>query len=190
LKTIPLLTILAVLVTGTMGLSGVQAQAPNPAQSNRATAATYAKQGDNKYAAADYKGAVEAYTQALEIFNQSDYAYYNRGNAYRKLKDYKAAIADYTQAIQLNPQNTFAYLYRGAAYQGDGQSELAIADYTALIKMDDQNAGAYAKRGEAYLSLKQKEAGIADLTKAADIYKKLKEPEKSERILSQLRSLK
>jgi tetratricopeptide (TPR) repeat protein len=169
-----------------MGLSGVQAQAPNPPQSNRATAATYAKQGDNKYAAADYKGAVEAYTQALEIFNQSDYAYYNRGNAYRKLKDYKAAIADYTQAIQLNPQNTFAYLYRGAAYQADGQSELAIADYTALIKMDDQNAGAY----EAYLSLKQKEAGIADLTKAADIYKKLKEPEKSERILSQLRSLK
>jgi tetratricopeptide (TPR) repeat protein len=92
--------------------------------------------------------------------------------------------------IQLNPQNTFAYLYRGVAYQADGQSELAIADYTALIKMDDQNAAAYAKRGEAYLSLKQKEAGIADLRQASDIYKKLKEPEKAERIQSQLRSLK
>ncbi len=190
MKTIQSLTILAVLVTSTMGLSGAQAQTPNPAQPTRASAATYVKQGDDKYAAADYKGAVDAYTQALELFNQSDYAYYNRGNAYRKLKDYKAAIADYTQAIQINPQNTFAYLYRGVAYQANEQAELAIADYTALIKMDEQNAAAYAKRGEAYLSMKQKDAAIADLKQAADIYKKLKEPEKSERILSQLRSLK
>jgi tetratricopeptide (TPR) repeat protein len=190
LKTIRSLTILAILVMSTTGLSRVQAQTPEPAQPSKATSATYVKQGDNKYAAADYKGAVEAYTQALQIFNQSDYAYYNRGNAYRKLKDYKAAIADYTQAIQINPQNTFAYLYRGVAYQADGQAELAIADYTALIKLDDQNAAAYAKRGEAYLSLKQKDAAIADLRQASDIYKRLKEPEKSERILSQLRSLK
>ncbi len=82
------------------------------------------RQGDDAYAEGNYKVAIERYTQALAGYQLNDYVYYNRGNAYRKLKDYKLAIADYNQAIQLSPQNTFAYLYRGMSYQASGHQKL------------------------------------------------------------------
>ncbi len=184
------LPILSILMAGSLGIGTISAQEPQQAPQPKMTVSAYVKKGDGLYAEGKYKEAVDIYTQALTLFNQNDYAYYNRGNAYRKLKDYKAAIADYTQALQINPNNAFALLYRGVAYQANGQSDLAIADYTELIKRDEQNPAPYAKRGEAYLSLKQKNEAIKDLQKAADLYKQLKEPEKSEKILSQLRSLK
>jgi tetratricopeptide (TPR) repeat protein len=184
------LTIITLLMAGGLGVKTVLAQKPQQIQTPKMTVSAYVKQADGLYADGKYKEAIDIYTQALKLFDQSDYVYYNRGNAYRKLKDYKAAIADYTQAIQINPSNTYAYLYRGVAYQANGQSDLAIADYTALIKIDEQNPAPYAKRGEAYLSLKQKTEAIKDLQKAAELYKQLKEPEKAEKILSQLRSLK
>jgi tetratricopeptide (TPR) repeat protein len=185
-----ILTIIAILLGRGMGVGTVCAQEPPQTPAPKMAVSAYVKQGDSHFSDGKYKEAVESYNQALKLFDQNDYVYYNRGNAYRKLKDYKAAITDYTQAIRLNPNNTYAYLYRGVSYQASEQSDLAIADYTTLIKMDEQNPTPYARRGEVYLNLKQKQEAITDLQKAADLYKQLKEPEKAEKILSQLRSLK
>jgi tetratricopeptide (TPR) repeat protein len=180
------------LLGGAVPNSRVMAQPtdPSPQSSPQTPVYTYIREGDRAYADGKYKESIEFYTQALQIFSQNEYAYYNRGNAYRKLKDYPAAIDDYSKALQLNRQNTFSYLYRGMSYLANGESEKAIADYTELLKLDPQSAVAYNRRAEAYLSAQQNEMARADLLKAADLYKKQKEPGLSEKVLSQLRSLK
>jgi tetratricopeptide (TPR) repeat protein len=185
------------MVTGnSYGQSSSTPSPSNPAQSStpdsaeKTAVSAYVRQGDRAYAEGKYAEAVEAYTNAIQRFDLNEYAYYNRGNAYRKLKEYPKAIADFTKAIQLNPQSTFAYLYRGMALQASGQTDMAIADYTALIKIDGQQPLAYVRRAEAYVSLKQNDKARDDFKLAADLYKKQGNPGLSEKVQSQSRALK
>jgi tetratricopeptide (TPR) repeat protein len=150
----------------------------------------YVRQGDRAFAEGKYAEAVEAYTNAIKLYEFNEYAYYNRGNAYRKLKDYKSAITDFTQAIKLNPQSTFALLYRGMALQASGQTDMAIADYTALMKIDEQQPLAYVRRAEAYASLKQNEKAREDFRLATELYKRQGNPGLAEKVQSQSRALK
>jgi tetratricopeptide (TPR) repeat protein len=194
--------ILAALITGTTVAENAYGQSPSlpsssssaqPADSvpaSKTAVSAYVRQGDRAYAEGKYAEAVEAYTNAIKLFDLNEYAYYNRGNAYRKLKDYKNAIADFNKAIELNPQSTFAYLYRGMAHQANGQTDLAIADYTALIKIDDQQPLAYVRRAEAYGSLKQREKAREDFNLATELYKKQGNPGLAEKVQSQSRALK
>lgn len=186
--------VLMILSMGCTSLPPVLAQGTAPASDStnaaKQSVSAYVRQGDDAYAEGNYKAAIERYTQALAGYQLNDYVYYNRANAYRKLKDYKLAIADYTQAIQLNSQNTFAYLYRGMAYQASGQPEAAIADYTTLIKINAQDPMAYLRRAESYLALNQRNTAVADFETAADLYKKQGKPEQADRVLSQIRALK
>jgi tetratricopeptide (TPR) repeat protein len=197
-----LLMILAVLITGVAAAKEAYGQSPNtpspsdpaksaaPVPDSKAAVSAYVRQGDQAFAEGKYPEAVEAYTKAIALFDVNEYAYYNRGNAYRKLKDYKSAIADLTKAIQLNPQNTFSYLYRGMALQASNQVDLAIADYTALIKIDPQQPLAFLRRAEAYASQKQRDLATADFKEASSLYKRQGDPSQSERVETQLRSLK
>ncbi|HEY9828365.1 MAG TPA: tetratricopeptide repeat protein [Stenomitos sp.] len=185
------LFVLMILSMGCTSLPPVLAQVSAPSSdSAKQSVSAYVRQGDNAYAEGNYKAAIERYSQALAAYQLNDYVYYNRGNAYRKLKDYKLAIADYNQAIQLNSQNTFAYLYRGMSYQASGQPEAAIADYTTLIKLNAQEPMAYIRRAEAYLALNQRDTAVADFETAADLYKKQRKPEQADKVLSQIRALK
>jgi tetratricopeptide (TPR) repeat protein len=171
-------------------LPSVLAQSTDPAPSPTAAVSAYVRQGDRAYAEGKYAEAVEAYTHAIKLYNLNEYAYYNRGNAYRKLKDYKSAIADFTKAIELNPQSTFAYLYRGMALQASGQSDMAIADYTALLKIDDQQPLAHVRRAEVYASLKQNDKAREDFRLATELYRKQGNQGLAEKVQSQSRALK
>jgi tetratricopeptide (TPR) repeat protein len=166
------------------------AQSSTPDSAGKAAVSTYIRQGDRAYAEGKYAEAVEAYTNAIQGFDLNEYAYYNRGNAYRKLKEYPKAIADFTKAIQLNPQSTFAYLYRGMALQASGQIDMAIADYTALIQIDGQQPLAYVRRAEAYVSLKQNDKARDDFKLAADLYRKQGNQGLAEKVQSQSRAIK
>ena len=170
--------------------SSVPVKSADPAPPSRATASVYVRLGDRAFADGKYAESVEAYTKALELYNLNEYAYYNRGLAYRKLKDYKNAIADFSRTLQLNPENTFAYLYRGMTLQVNGQTDLAIADYTALIKIDESQPLAYLRRAEAYVSLKQNDKAREDFTQATSLYRKQGNQGQAERVQSQLRAIK
>jgi tetratricopeptide (TPR) repeat protein len=145
----------------------------NAAPASSETAVSVAKivrLGDDRYAQADYKGAVEAYTQALAVYKFNAYALYNRANAYRQLEDYEAAIADYNLSLQISPDNLFAYLYRGMSLFDSKQPEAAIADFTKVIEQNPEHALALQKRGESHLAKGNPEAAILDLRKAATVY--------------------
>jgi len=45
----------------------------------------------------EHQKSIEAYTKAIELDPQGTYAYYNRGNTYRKIGKYQEAINDYYQ---------------------------------------------------------------------------------------------
>ncbi len=181
------------LLLSGLAASSLQAQ-PTPAETDtppatKASVSTYVRQGDNAFAEGDYKTALAAYSEALQLFQGSDYIYYNRGNAHRKLEDYSAAVTDYTQALQLNPRHSFAYLYRGMSHHALEAFDAAITDYTTLIELDPQNPVAHISRAETYLSLDQTAAAIADLEAAAALYKKQKNDRLAEKTMSRVRSL-
>ena len=178
---------------GQLSVQSPPAQSPGaaPAQSSRQNPAyTYIHDGDRAYADGKFAEAVKSYTQALEIFDQNEYAYYNRGNAHRRLKDYAAAVEDYTLALQINPQDQFAYLYRGMSYQLMKQPEKAIEDFTALIQISDTNPAAYHHRAQSYVSLKQLDLARTDFTKSADLYRKQQESGLAEKVMSEMRASK
>lgn len=146
--------------------------------------------GDDRYAQADYKGAVEAYSRALQAYKLNAYALYNRANAYRQLEEYESAIADYSTSLKIAPDNLFAYLYRGIALFDNQQPEPAIADFTKVIEQDPNHALAFQKRGESHLAKRDATAAIQDLEAAAKLYEKAEKFRKQSQILQQIKKVK
>ena len=75
----------------------------------------YVHQGAESYNSGNYRGALAAYTKAIEIEPQIALLYNYRGDAKRRLQDFQGAIADYTKAIEINPLVDEAYFHRGVS---------------------------------------------------------------------------
>jgi tetratricopeptide (TPR) repeat protein len=118
---------------------------------------------DNKK---DYRGAITALNQALEINPKYAKAYYGRGIVHTQLKDYPKAIADYNQAIALDPKDALAYYNRGIVRYELKEYPRAIADFTQAIALDPKYASAYTNRGNVHAQLKEYPRAIADFTQA------------------------
>ena len=74
----------------------------------------------------DNEGAVEDFTQAIELDPSSAKAYEDRGFAKLILGDNEGAIKDAAQAIKLSPNFALAYFTRGYAKLRLGDNEGAI----------------------------------------------------------------
>jgi tetratricopeptide (TPR) repeat protein len=160
-------------------------EASNYYVSDATMAIIYYKIGNARYTLGDYKGAIDDYTQAINLNPASDNAYNKRGNAYYILEQYYDAINDYTKAINLNPASDNAYNNRGNAYYQLERYYDAIDDYTQSINLNPASDSVYDNRGNAYYKLERyydaiddytfilgnKQVAIDDLNKAASIYK-------------------
>lgn len=74
---------------------------------NEKDAEKYTEQGDSRFKSGDYKGAIDAYSLALEYIHfyenhKRSYIYKERGYARYKLGDYWGSIRDWEKAIELN----------------------------------------------------------------------------------------
>ena len=96
----------AAVVVGAVGLM----IAVRPLQS-----AYWVNYGNGRLEAGDFKGAVEAYEEAIKLSPNSPDALYRRGAVYIDAGDYQAAITDLDRAIRLRPQFAQAYFQRGNA---------------------------------------------------------------------------
>ena len=72
-------------------------------------------QGMILYQKGDLRGALAAFTKAIELNPKNPIAYTNRGLVRYKLGDFDGALADHTRAIELNPHLAEAYTNRGGA---------------------------------------------------------------------------
>ena len=133
------------------------------------------EEGNKFYYAGDYKGAIKFFNEALQLKSDWDWAYNNRGAAYRNLKQYEFALQDYNRAVELNPNNFEAYFNRGLTFYSQKQYDSAIQDYDKAISLNPNYFQAYNNRGYVYLLLGQFERAIKDLDRAIYIRQDLEE---------------
>jgi tetratricopeptide (TPR) repeat protein len=125
---------------------------------------------DNKK---DYRGAIEALNQALEINPKYAKAYYGRGLVHHELKDYPKALEDYKQAITIDPKLAQVYSNLGIIYYELKDYDKAIANYTQALAIDPKLAQAYSNRGLVHKQLKDYPKALADYSQAIALDSKL-----------------
>lgn len=158
---------------------------PAPTMIAQADADTLFQQGNDKITEGDYQGAVEAFTQLLQLNPKDGEAYYNRGLALAQLEEYEKAIADYSKVLELNPEDVEAYDNRALARAQLEDYVGAIADYSQVLKRQPDDAEAYYNRGLSHAQLEgSEEDAIKDLEKAAKLFAKAGQTEESKEALS------
>ena len=113
-----------------------------------------------------YRRAIEACTQAIELDHRYTAAYYNRGLSYLKLGEYEKAADDFGEAIRLDSKDPEAYINRGLSFLMMWQPERALQDYDEAVRLDPDNAGHYVGRGAAYFDLEDFERSIVEFDQA------------------------
>jgi len=135
-------------------------------------------QCDNK----DYRAAIDAFTQAVEVHRHSAAAtarrsgaiqlskyYLDRAEAYSMLHDYRSTIADCNRAVELVPDAAVWYFKRACIQGRFARHELAAKDFSKAIKLNPKYTQAYLGRAEANLRLGQRELAIRDYTAALNL---------------------
>lgn len=118
----------------------------------------------------DYHGAVEDYTQAIELNPNFVEAYIKRATTRFKLGDDRGALKDSNEALHINPDLAQAYYYQGRARYRLGYTQAAIEAYTQAIRLEADYAQAYYHRGLANNDLKEVDLAAEDLQKAAELF--------------------
>jgi tetratricopeptide (TPR) repeat protein len=102
----------------------------------------YFNRGELKFQQGDLTGAVDDYTQALQL--APDAAMFNsRGYALYRLERFGEALRDYGEAIKLDPENAAALINRADTYSDLGQYGDAARDYRAAVKLAPTLGRAY-----------------------------------------------
>ncbi len=122
-----------------------------------------------RFAAGDFKGAIEDYNIVLEIDNKNENAYTYRGAAKIETNDNSGAVADLDEAIKINKKSHIAYNFRGVAKSGLKSYQAAIEDLDYSIKLKFDYASAYVNRAAAKFTVKDKKGACDDLNKAEQL---------------------
>ena len=108
------------------------------------------KAGMEAHSRGDLNGAVQLYTEAINLNPNNAAAYTWRGNAFGSLKNYQGAISDLSRAIQLDNQNATAYVGLGIAYYSTGAVAKAFQALNFAIQLDANNGQAYRARAACF----------------------------------------
>ena len=104
----------------------------------------YFNRGNVKSELEDYEGALEDYTEAINLYPQewgkrSDF-FFNRANTKAMLHRFEDAINDYNQAIHLGSRE--AYFNKGNVLVISGRFSEALSCYDEIIKKEPENSAA------------------------------------------------
>lgn len=115
-----------------------------------------------EYNSANFKEAIQVYSDILEKNNEHRNALLQRGFCYAALQMYDEAIIDYSMLIKIEPEHVEAYVSRGSALNKVENFDLAIEDFNYAIKLDPKNQEAYNNRGFAYKGLDNMDEACKD----------------------------
>jgi tetratricopeptide (TPR) repeat protein len=138
---------------------------------NATTAETYYQRG-LQLVGKDDKGAMAAYTKAIELKADFAFSYDQRGSVKNRLGDRRGAIEDYSKAIELKPDFSIAYSSRGIVRGNLGDKKGAVEDYNVAVKLRIDSGQSYDNWGIFWQSIGDKKAAIDDFNKAAELYKR------------------
>jgi tetratricopeptide (TPR) repeat protein len=83
----------------------------------------------------DYKGAIEAYTQAIKLNANFAEAYQSRCLSRLLIRDYPAALVDCNNAIRIRPDYADAYRVRGTVRLGFKDIRATVADWQTAANL-------------------------------------------------------
>lgn len=121
------------------------------------------------YHAQDLDGAINGYTQAIQLYPDYAQAYNNRGVTRASKGDLNGAIADYAETLRINPNLADTYYNRGNVGKAKGDLNSAISDYTQALLLNPQHTLAYIGRGNAQSGKGDLDAAITDYTQAIQL---------------------
>ncbi|XP_037954043.1 RNA polymerase II-associated protein 3-like [Teleopsis dalmanni] len=118
-------------------------KAENPLHKNeekRLHANEIKERGNTFVKAGKYDEAIEAYTQAIEIYPEDATFYSNRALCYLKLESYEHTIDDCNSAIKIDKNCLKAYYRRMQAHESLGNNIDALKDCTTILSVDPKNS--------------------------------------------------
>lgn len=137
---------------------------------------------------ADYRRALEYFTQAVSLNASIAESYFGRGIAYSALGNNQKAVQEYNQVIKLNASYTEAYFNRALAQYVLGNKQQTVSDLSETIRINPNHAKAYLERGAIRYELGIQEKGIEDLEKASELFSQqgdTKNLQQAEKLISQ-----
>jgi tetratricopeptide (TPR) repeat protein len=95
----------------------------------------------------NYKGAVQAYDQAISLSSGYAEAYNNRALSLKALGEINRSISDFKSAINHNPKYWEAYLNLGVIQNEIGKLDNALESFSNVIKLAPSFPGGYYNAG-------------------------------------------
>ena len=132
------------------------------------SASEYNNRGFEYLKNAQYKQAIEDFTTAISMENNSTY-YINRGSSFYQLKQYDNAISDFKQAINLAPNKATAYAWCGNVYYAKKSYYEASEYFSKAITIAPNDAVLYLNRGYAQSKIGNKSTAASDFNKACEL---------------------
>ncbi|MEQ9354179.1 tetratricopeptide repeat protein [Coleofasciculus chthonoplastes] len=148
-----------------MVLSGNSKVSENPStgiKDVQSDAHTFLSQGIAWFQQGDYRRAIAAFNQALQINPDLVQAYHYRGMSHYCQGDALGAIGDFDQVLRLDPQNAQAYSDRGLILATLNDRWGAMQDYNQALQLDPNYAKGYLNRSMLRLALEDYDGAIAD----------------------------
>ncbi|MBE9011752.1 hypothetical protein IQ250_16225 [Pseudanabaenaceae cyanobacterium LEGE 13415] len=134
----------------------------NPVLENSVIA--YLNRAITRYELGDRQGAIEDYSNVIELDAKQSVAYNNRALVKFELGDHVGAIADLNRAILTESRSPVLYCNRGVIWLQIGEKVNAIEDFTYAIQVDPTCLNAYVQRGLARMRFENKLGAIDDFT--------------------------
>ncbi|MEE6512041.1 hypothetical protein FKM82_018932 [Ascaphus truei] len=113
-------------------------------------------QANEYFRVKDYDRAVQYYTQAIALSQDSAIYYGNRSLAYLRTECYGYALADASRAIQLDAKYIKGYYRRATSNMALGKFKAALKDYETVVKVRPQDRDAQMKFHECSKMVRQK----------------------------------
>jgi DnaJ family protein C protein 7 len=128
-------------------------------------AVTFKAEGNERYKAKDYKGAIALYTKAIQLDSSNPAYYGNRAASHLMVMNYKEANTDCDTILSLEPTNSKAFSRKVTALKGLGKYDEALEVINKGLVFDPNNAAALKDRDSlqnAKLQLSNVEQMIAN----------------------------
>ena len=110
--------------------------------------------------------AIEYFTARIKSDPEDNYAYAQRGYAWRQRREWDIAIKDYSEALRLRPEFDGWWNDRGLIWLLKKDYDKAIDDFDEAIRLYPKYAYAFNNRGNAWRAKKEYDKAIADFDEA------------------------
>jgi superkiller protein 3 len=127
------------------------------------------QRGDAAMAAGDLSTAIEAFSGAIALRDDSMIGYLKRGDAYRRRDELESAVRDLKQAIELDPSATRPRELLGDVNYARNRFPSAVEHYAAYVALDDSSPRILYKLALAHYRAGQPSIAIRWLKRAVTL---------------------